>query len=356
MSRPQLARPVAHRHRLRHRRVPARHRELRGPARRLRRRRSATPSPCSACRCSSAPCTWPAASPASNGPWWPASSRCPPAAVIVQGAGARRRLVAADHHPARPTARPGSTWATACSRSSRARRVRLRGRPGGPARSAASPTRCGHWAIPQGPDDQQLHELLGLPDTRLADIGRPDLDRARPADHPASGGARRRPAPGAARPRHAVRDGRAARPHHRPRGADGPGPGADRRRRLRRGDRAAPARTRHPRRAAAAAGPAGDGPRPGPAPARHRPGRGPRHRRRGADADPRDAGRTARAVPRASRRRSWSTAGWSRRVAALAGRCTVPVEVDWPGLPAMDRRPGWTRPWRTPPTSWSPRR
>ena len=133
------------------------------------------------------------------------------------------------------------------------------------------------------------------------------------------------------------------------------GAGADGGRRLGRGDRAAPARARHPRRPAAAAGPARDGPRPGPAAARHRPGGRPRHGRRGAGPDPRDAGRAARALarhraadpgrPRAGRGR------WPRSPGA------APCRSSWTSPPSSaPTGPGSTRPWRTPPTSWSPRR
>ena len=90
-------------------------------------------------------------------------------------------------------------------------------------------------------------------------------------------------------------------------------PGADRRRGDGRGGRAAPARTRHPRRAAAAAGPAGDGARPRSAststagrrlPGRRWPTRSSRLRRPW-----RSCGRCRAASPR----RSSSTAGCARR-------------------------------------------
>ena len=164
-----------------------------------------------------------------------------------------------------------------------------------------------------------------------------------PADHPAARGARRRAAAGAARARHALLHRRAARPHHRPRGADGAGPRADRRRGLGRGDRAAPAGARHPRRPAAAAGPPRDGPRPGPAAARHRPGGRRAPTVAEALAQTRETLAELRALSRGIAPPILADRGLRGALAALAGRSTVPVELDvGPASDAADRpaRPG----------------
>ena len=208
------------------------------------------------------------------------------------------------------------------------------------------------WALPHTADNHELPELLGLrrhpgqPDHLLPDHGR-GRSRSPCRSWCAAAPCSRRGSPG---PAH--RRGRAARPGRRPDRGPGHRPGADRRRGLGRGDRAAPARARHPRRPAAAAGPARGGPRPGQAAARHRPGGGPRAPSTRRSRRPGRPSTSCARCPAASPRRSSPTAAWPRR----AGRARRPGHG--PGRAGHRRaRTGWpaARPSR-PPTSRSPRR
>ena len=325
-----LARPAAHRLRLRARRLP-RDRLVASssscsPRSSLGRRQRG--HRCSASRCWSATMYVArgfAAGAGTAGPGRAGARRARP----LQPGRARRRLVEAHPHPADRRAVLARPAATACSLlvTTLASFIVVVTWWAGALGGLTFP--LWDWALPHGRDNYDLPELLGLRDTWLARVGFQLVARGRLRCSPCRRWSRgaallealfaRACSAGVTELREQITDLEAQT--GTPRGPEG-------RRRLGRGDRAAPARTRHPRRPAAAAGPAGDGPRPGPAAVRHRPGGGPRHRRRGARPRPGRRWTSCARCPAASRRRSWPTAACPRR---------------WPPWPAAaPSRSSWT--------------
>ena len=202
------------------------------------------------------------------------------------------------------------------------------------------------WSIPRGPDNRSLAQLIGLGDSTFARIGlQTALGLLGLVTLPfvvrgcawISAAFSRLLLTGVAEMRGY---------HRRAHRAEGG-------RRRGRGGGAAPAGARHPRRPPAAAGAAGDGPAAAPS------GR--------LDSDPeRPAARWTRRSTRPARR--WTSC--ARCPAASPRRCspTAGCRARWPRSPAgapsrsswpstlADRQTGSARRWRTPRTSWSPRR